>query len=207
MFKTGGWNGSTSTNVIYILSEGLNFPNTKVYSLALIRSRRNTANLEADAASLTHSESHPILRLVHWEDRQTNQRLRSYSVQIQVAKCIPFLSENSVSNSACCKLHQLIAVLPIYSFAHFCLAGQWCCGPFFSFGHSDTMFSLLFRRLIHSSLQSLFVSLPFIINSLRFHCFCLPTNADLLLSMLPSHGAFHRWTTEDMEGNHTERNS
>lgn len=115
MFKTGGWNGSTSTNVIYILSEGLNFPNTKVYSLALIRSRRNTANLEADAASLTHSESHPILRLVHWEDRQTNQRLRSYSVQIQVAKCIPFLSENcfqfcmlQTASAYCCSPHLFI---------------------------------------------------------------------------------------------------
>lgn len=116
-----------------------------------------------------------FLQLVHWEDRQTIQRLRSYSIQTQVAKCIPFLSENSVSNPACCKLHPLIAVLPFHSFPPFCLTGQWCCGPFFSFGHSDTKFSLLFPRLIHSSLQSLFFSLPFIINSLRFHCFCLPT--------------------------------
>lgn len=102
-------------------------------------------------------------------------RTRSYSIKTQQAKCIPFLSANSVSNSACCKLHQLIAVLPIHSFPHFCLTGQQFCGPFFSSGHSDTMFSFLFPQLTHSSLWSLFVSLSFIINSLRFHCFCLPT--------------------------------
>lgn len=32
-----------------------------------------------------------------------------------------------------------------------------------------------FPWLIHSSRQGLFVSPSFIINSLRFHCFCLPT--------------------------------
>lgn len=84
-----------------------------------------------------------FLWLVHWEDSQTIQRLRSYSIQTQAAKCIPFLSENSVSNPACCELHQLIAVLPFHSFPPFCLTGQWCCDPFFSFGHSDTKFSLL----------------------------------------------------------------
>ena len=46
--------------MIYVLSEGPNFPNIKLYSVALIRSRRNTANLEPDTTSLIHSELYLI---------------------------------------------------------------------------------------------------------------------------------------------------
>lgn len=87
--RLGGWNSNISSDVIDILCEGPNFPNTKLYSVALIQSRRNTANLEPDAASLVHSELHLISLVVplrrqanHWEIKvplNTNMSGKTYS--------------------------------------------------------------------------------------------------------------------------------
>jgi len=114
-----------SSNAIYVLSEGPNFPNTKLHSMASKISRRNTANTESDTASLFLSELHlispagPLRRQAKQSEftvlLNTNTSSKKYS--------FPFLSGNSVFNSAHCKLHQFTAVLPIHSFPHFCLTG------------------------------------------------------------------------------------
>lgn len=139
--------------------------------------QKESANIEPDAVSLLHSES----QLISPDDplrRQANHSDTKVLLSTNPSgKCIPFLSENSVSNSAYCRLHQLLADLPIHSFPHFCSTGWWCRCPTTAFGQSDTMFF----PLALPQLSSVFLS-PFLSSSVNEVSMFLPSHyADLPL--------------------------
>lgn len=132
--------------------------------------QKESANVEPDVTSLLHSKS----QLISPDDplrRQANHSETKVLLSTNPkGKCIPFLSENSVSNSAYCRLHQLLADLPIHSFPHFSQLAGGAAAPPLPLG-GWTLCS--FPQLFHSSPQS-FCLLSFHHQRMRFRCSCLP---------------------------------